>query len=102
MTSEFLRRACFATPLNFDAVAAAWRARGFSCHSFVDPPGQEWLDFVHSCNELVTVVEGRLKLEIDGHWVEAEPGDEVCIPRNARHSVLNAHDDTTVWLFGYD
>ena len=102
MTVEILRRARFPTPLDREAVAAAWRDRGFSCHSFVDPPGQEWLDFVHGCNELVTVAEGRLRLEIAGQCVEAGPGDEVFIPRSARHSVTNVHRGTTIWLFGYD
>ena len=99
---EILTPALFPTPLDRDAVAADWRDRGFSCHSFVDPPGQAWLDFVHDCNELVTVVEGRLKLEVAGRWIEAGPGDEVFIPKGARHSVVNAHDGTTIWLFGYD
>ena len=102
MAGELLRRAHFPSPPDREAVASAWRERGFSCHRFVDPPGRRWLDFVHDCNELVTVVEGRLKLEIAGQWVEAGPGDEVFIPRNARHSVVNVHDGTTVWLFGYD
>jgi len=102
MTGEILRCARFPMPLDRQAVAAAWRDRGFSCHRFVDPPGQEWLDFVHACNELVTVIEGRLRLEVAGQWVEAGPGDEVFIPRNTNHSVVNAHDGTTVWLFGYD
>ena len=68
----------------------------------MDPPGREWNDFVHGCNELVTVVEGRLELEVAGEIVVAGPGDEVIIPEGARHSVRNVHDGTTVWLYGYD
>ncbi|MDJ0944983.1 MAG: cupin domain-containing protein [Kiloniellales bacterium] len=102
MSEEILTLARFPAPPDRDAVAAAWRTRGFSCHSFVDPPGRQWLDFVHDCNELVTVVEGRLKLEVAGHSVEAGPGDEVFIPRGARHSVFNVDAGTTTWLFGYD
>ncbi len=92
----------FATPLNRDAVARDWAARGYSCHEFVDPPGQAWNDFVHATNELVTVLEGALELEVAGETVRAEPGDEVFIPRGANHSVRNAHPGTTRWLFGYD
>lgn len=89
-------------PIDPAAVAADWNARGYSCASFVDPPGRKWLDFVHDCNELVTVVEGRLKMEVAGEWLEAGPGDEIFIPSGARHSVINIHDGTTVWLYGYD
>jgi quercetin dioxygenase-like cupin family protein len=34
--------------------------------------------------------------------VELHEGDELCIPRDALHSVKNVHAGTTRWLFGYD
>ena len=100
--SELVTPARFAAPLDQETVAADWRARGYSCQCFVDPPGREWLDFVHDCNEVVTVLEGRLRLQVAGAWLEAGPGDEVFIPKDALHSVVNAHQGTTTWLFGYD
>ena len=99
---QLLHPARFPTPVDQAAVATSWHARGYSCSDFVDPPGRAWTDFVHDCNELVTVVEGKLELEVAGERVVAAPGDEVFIPRYARHSVFNIHDGTTVWLFGYD
>jgi len=83
-------------------VAADWRGRGYSCGRFVDPPGQCWDDFVHGCNELVTVVEGRLEMTVAGETVTVEVGDEVFIPKGARHSLRNIHPGTTIWLYGYD
>ena len=100
--TEFLTPARFAVPPDREAVAADWRARGYSCHCFVDPPGRAWRDFVHDCNEVVTVLEGRLELEVAGTRLEAAPGDEVFIPKGALHSVVNLHRGTTIWLFGYD
>ncbi len=100
--SGYLARGKFAAPLDRAAVAADWRARGYSCSAFVDPPGRCWEDFVHDCNELVTVVEGRLEMVVAGETVSAEPGDEVFIPEGARHSVRNTHHDAAVWLYGYD
>ncbi|MDP6345099.1 MAG: cupin domain-containing protein [Alphaproteobacteria bacterium] len=91
--AEILQQGKFSAPLEQAAVAAAWAGRGYSCRLFVDPPGQQWLDFVHDCNELVTVVEGRLEMTV---------GDEVFIERGAVHSVCNIHAGTTKWLFGYD
>ena len=99
---DFVVKAKFAAPVDRDAVAADWRARGFDCRLFVDPPGQTWLDFVHDTNELVTVAEGRLELTVGATTVIAEPGDEVFIPRHCNHSVRNIHGATTRWLFGYD
>lgn len=92
----------FALPLSEDVVAADWQQRGYSCNLFVDPPGQEWLDFTHATNELVTVVEGRLEMIVDQVAVEMGLGDEIYIPAQALHSVINIHDGVSRWLFGYD
>ncbi len=78
------------------------RGRGYSRDLFVDPPGRAWIDFVHASNELVTVMAGELELTIAGASLRAGPGDEVRIPRRARHSVRNVHRGTTRWLYGYD
>ncbi len=102
MMDDLLERGKFLAPLDKAAVAADWRARGYSCGTFVDPPGRCWEDFVHDCNELVAVVEGRLEMEIKGNAVIMEPGDEVFIPKGALHSVRNIHPGTSVWLYGYD
>jgi len=95
-------RSKFAAPVDRSAVAADWRERGYSCDLFVDPPGRRWEDFVHGCNELVTVMEGRLEMEVAGDIMTMEPGDEVFIPKGALHSVRNIHSGTTRWLYGYD
>jgi len=100
--TEIVARGRFPRPVDHGAVLENWKARGYSCNLFVDPPGQQWLDFVHGTNELVTVVEGRLELTVSGEVLVAEEGDEVFIPRGAAHSVCNIHSGTSRWLFGYD
>lgn len=90
----------FVVPVNREEVARSWRGRGYSCNLFIDPPGREWNDFVHSTNELVAVVEGTLRMTIDGAQLIAEPGDEVFIPKGGCHSVKNIHHATTKWLYG--
>ena len=100
--SDLLSQEKFPLPLDAEAVAADWRARGYSCKQFVDPPGQQWLDFTHATNELVVVVEGRLEMVVGGERVEMGPGDEIFIPARANHSVINIHPGTSHWLFGYD
>ncbi len=100
--TEILVQAKFAAPLDQADVAADWRARGYSCGTFVDPPGRRWEDVAHHCNELVTVIEGRLEMDVAGETVTVEPGDEVFIPKGALHSVRNVHHATSVWLYGYD
>jgi quercetin dioxygenase-like cupin family protein len=82
-------------------VSTDWKARGFSCDLWVDPPGQRWEDFVHSADELILVVEGELELEISGVTSQPEVGEEVLIPAGSVHSVRNIGDKTARWLYGY-
>ena len=102
MSESSIVRSHFASPVSASAVAENWRARGYDCHPFTDPPGQEWNDFVHASNELVTVVEGRLRMIVGNETLHLDPGDEAFIPRGATHSVKNVSPGTTRWLFGYD
>jgi quercetin dioxygenase-like cupin family protein len=99
---DLVTRQRFSLPVDRQVVSAAWRKRGYSCDAFVDPPGRSWNNFVHDCNELVTVVEGRLEMTIAGTSTILEAGDEMYIPRGAVHSVCNVHTGTTRWLYGYD
>ena len=99
---SYLTHQKFSVPLDRDQVAHDWNGRGYSCDLFTDPPGREWNDFVHATNELVVVVEGKLKLTIGEEEIIAEPGDEVFIPKSIRHSVKNISSSTTRWLYGYD
>lgn len=52
-------------------------------------------------NELVTVLDGRLKLTIGGEETIAKPGDEMFIPGNVSHSVKNVFPYSMRWLYGY-
>lgn len=96
-----LSKGRFSRPVDRNAVAADWRARGFSCDLFVDPPGRAWLEFVHGVDEVVTIADGRLEVTVGGERILAEPGDEIYIPRGVVHSVRNIHGGMTHWLYGY-
>ncbi len=100
--SDIVTKEKFQAPVDQGVVAADWQARGYSCGLFVDPPGREWNDFVHSMNELVMVAEGRLRMSVGADTFVAEPGDEVFISKGARHSLKNIDAGTTRWLYGYD
>lgn len=78
-----------------------WRARGFSCGLWVDPPGQVWEDYVHSTDELLMVLEGELELEMQGRTFRPKRGEEVSIPARVAHSVRNVGGTTARWLYGY-
>jgi len=48
-------------PLDIERIRADWRIRGFSCDLWVDAPGQRWENFVHTTDELLFVLEGRME-----------------------------------------
>lgn len=101
-TEEYLIRHKFRVPVDHGEVARDWQERGYSCGRLSDPPGREWRDVTHDTNELITVVEGSLRVTLHGMDYTLSPGDELFIPRGASHTVRNAHTADTHWLYGYD
>ncbi|MCJ8340263.1 MAG: cupin domain-containing protein [Pseudomonadales bacterium] len=92
----------FQQPIDLEQVTVEWKKRGFGCAIYVDSPGQEWLDFIHPCNELVMVVEGQLRMRVADEEFIANPGDEVFIAKNTYHSLYNIYNGSTRWGYGYD
>ncbi|MCC6966082.1 MAG: cupin domain-containing protein [Nitrospira sp.] len=83
------------------AVAREWRARGFSCDLWVDPPGQVWEDYRHATDEVIMLVAGRLELEFAGRCLTPAPGEEILIPAGVSHTVRNIGGTAAQWLYGY-
>ena len=84
-----------------EKVAETWCREGYDRRLWIDTPGQEWIDFVHSTDELVVLLEGDLEVEVAGQRAHVQPGDGVFIPAGARHSVFNRGATLARWLFGY-
>src|SRR5437879_4664998 len=72
--------------LSLAQVEQDWLSRGFSCGIWVDPPGQVWEDYVHSMDELLMVLEGKLELEMQGRTFRPKQGEEILIPAEVTHS----------------
>jgi mannose-6-phosphate isomerase-like protein (cupin superfamily) len=82
-------------------VKADWQQRGFSCDIWVDPPGQVWPNFVHDTDELVMLIEGEIEISFNGKTLRPQVGEEVLIPKGARHTVVNIGTVTNRWYYGY-
>lgn len=83
------------------ALKKSFKDRDYSFDIFIDPPAQEWLNFVHSVDEIVVLLEGNITLIVDGKEFQPEIGDEVFIPANARHDVITSQESGSRWAFGY-
>ena len=57
---------------------------------------------MHQTNELVTVIDGQLRLTVAKEAIVLNVGDEFFIAAELYHSVKNISDSETHWLFGYD
>lgn len=84
-----------------EAIAVRWQARGFSCDTWIDPPGQRWEDYVHGTDELLLVLEGEMELVIGDRVIRPQIGKEIFIPAGVRHSVRNLGRSQARWLYGY-
>lgn len=84
-----------------DAIARDWQARGFGCDLWTDPPGQVWADFVHATDELVMLIEGDIELRFAGQVLRPAVGEEVLVPANTPHTVINVGAKRNRWLYGY-
>ena len=87
--------------LDEEALKRDWQRRGFSFGIWVDPPGRRWEDYVHPTDELLVVLEGEVEVEIEGQRKRPCPGEEVFIPKGARHSVRNVGHIPSRWAYGY-
>ncbi len=90
-----------AIPPRSAAIAVRWQARGFSCDTWIDPPGRRWEDYIHDTDELLLVLEGEMELVIDGQVSHPQAGEEIFIPAGVRHSVRNLGHTQSRWLYGY-
>lgn len=84
-----------------DVILSDWRQRGFVGGVWIDPPGQEWADYLHDVDELIMVLDGEMEVEMDGDVVRPEYGEEVLIPAGTKHTVRNVGSRTSRWLYSY-
>jgi quercetin dioxygenase-like cupin family protein len=78
-----------------------WAARGFSCDIWTDPPGRVWQDYVHSTDELLMLIDGEIELHFSGKVLRPVIGEEIFIPANLPHTVINIGSVTNHWFYGY-
>jgi len=96
-----LVKAQFDTPLSFAEVKQDWTERGYYTRRYDAEPGWAQEDHYHAFDELVTVVEGRLEMTIEGQRFVLEPGDEIFNPGRAVHAMRNLDDGFTMMLYGF-
>lgn len=62
---------------------------GYSCFTWKDSPGTRYSAHSHPHDEVIVVHEGSISFLIDGQEFLLQPGDELLLPANTRHSALS-------------
>jgi quercetin dioxygenase-like cupin family protein len=78
-----------------------WAARGYSCGIWTDPPGRTWQDYVHDSDELLMLIDGEIEVRMNGKVLRPSTGEEIFIPANVTHTVINIGAVTNHWFYGY-
>ena len=102
MGSARILREKYPLPVDKAQVTADWDRQGFSCDWYMASSGRKWMDCVHKSNALLTVVDGKITVTVDGERTTLRPGDEMLIPRGSIHNVENVHSESSRWLYGFD
>ena len=95
-----LVEAQFDTPVSLADVKRDWEARGYYTKRYDAEPGWAQEEHYHGFDRLLTVVEGRLEMTIEGQRFVLEPGDEIFMPRRTVNSKRNLHNGFTMLLYG--
>ncbi|OUR75430.1 hypothetical protein A9Q83_18625 [Alphaproteobacteria bacterium 46_93_T64] len=75
--------------------------RGYSFDIFEDVPGQRWMGFIHSVDEIVVPLEGNVTINVNGVEYKTSVGDEVFIPAHTVHDVITSNEAGSRWAYGY-
>jgi uncharacterized protein YdcH (DUF465 family)/mannose-6-phosphate isomerase-like protein (cupin superfamily) len=101
-TEDFVVRKKFRTPVDHGEVSRDWSERGYSCKTLAEPPGHVGSSEAYAKDALMTVVEGRVDVEMHSVDYVLEPGDELFIPRGAPFTLRNTGLGETRCFLGLD
>lgn len=73
-------------PLGETAMRRRLEAEGYSVSRYLYPPGTYFPEHTHGVDKKDTVLEGRLKIGIEGNDVVLGPGDMIEIPAGTPHT----------------
>jgi len=81
-------------------IAKNWHARGFTCGLWIDHAGRTWNGTQNKTEELLMVLSGKLEIEMQGHRVQPDIGEEIHIPAGIQQTIRNIGGKTARWLYG--
>lgn len=78
-----------------------WRARGYSCALWIDPPEQRWEQQINREDELIMALSGEISVRLGQREHRLRPGQELNIPAHEPYSIRHESPGTLSWLYGF-
>jgi len=57
---------------------------------------------VHEVDELLMLIDGEIEVRFGGKTLRPAIGEEIFIPANTPHTVINVGSVTNHWFYGYE
>jgi len=73
-------------PLNERSLRSRLEHRGFSCTTYVYPPGTCFPVHDHAMDKIDAVLAGYFRISMAGQDFDLGPGDALFVPRGMQHS----------------
>ena len=76
------------------------QSEGFSVYQWCGNPGQSYLGYIHTQDEVVCVLSGTADVSVSGQVGKVLSGDRLDVPKNTSHSIIVTSDQPLVVLTG--
>ena len=89
---------------NIEKIKSDWENRGFTCKTSSTPSGDVWSSPGHETDEVLILLEGEIEISYQGKTFHPSIGEEVLIPANEPHTVINPGktENKMYWIYGYE
>ena len=85
---------------NLKVLEQQLQSEGFGVYQWRGNPGQSYLDYIHTRDEVVCVLSGTADVLVAEQVGKILPGDRLDVPKNTSHSIIVTSDEPLVVLTG--
>ncbi len=83
-----------------DALKKQLQSEGFNAYQWSGRPGGEYLDYIHTQDEVLCVLSGTAEVKVDEETDTIKRGDRIDVPANTYHSLTVTSPEPLVVLTG--
>jgi len=88
--------------VNLDHVIESWSNCGFDSQYHSETAGYSIQNEIRDTDELIMLLDGAMRIELDGEIVQPKRGEVLLIPALKPHSIVSVGGAETTWLSGIE